>query len=108
MNQRNKNFDATKGMSEGEYLKLLSNMQLFSTHTYLCRWEALAALGQPEDGTPYAVDKRRYDGVIIANDIEEAEIIANMRGLGEVVDGLYLGFIPEEDYDNFKSEVNRN
>ena len=108
MNKRNLNFDATKGMSESEHMAAIINARLFSTHTYLCGWEALATLGQPEDGTPYAVEKRRYDGVIIANDVEEAEIIANMRGLGEVVDGLYLGFIPEEDYDNFKSEVNRN
>jgi hypothetical protein len=87
-------------------LAALCSERLFSTHAYFCGWEALATLGHPEDGTPYNVDKRRYHGVIMADNIEEAEIIANIRGLGEVVDGLYLGFIPEEDYDSFKASVN--
>lgn len=79
-------------ISEQEFHCLIANKKVFITTCYLDGDTAQKATMLPRDW--FADEVRRYGGMIVADNLEQAQQIAAERGWGEIIDGHLCDIIP--------------
>jgi hypothetical protein len=81
-----------KLISELEFQCLIASRKVFVTSCYLDGDTAQKATMLPRDW--FADEIRRYGGMIVADNFEQAEAIAAKRGWGEIIEGSLCDIIP--------------
>ena len=80
-----------KDISEKEFQCLLADGKIWITTCRMYGFQAAKAMNKPE--SDFEFDERAYGGQIFADDFEQAVLIANERGFGEIVEGVLCGII---------------
>lgn len=98
--EANKQFNALECFDKTKQNVLLTEGVVFCTRAKFNEFEAVKFMGEAPEGAPYNTNETTYGGTLItskANDWDEARKIAELRGFGEIVDGILQDVIPWDD-----------